>query len=208
MQMTKRNWLIVLIAVFMALSVITLLLIFLLPKKDEEEFTLTLTCQNLTLDVNTYSKLIYSINSPLAKVEMKIEDESIAKIDEEGFVLALKPGTTQISVTASLGEDTVTKTAQIIVLSPPITFKLISNFNCESDGLTLLCKENAIFSFEVYDKNEEIIIDPNFSTMTSEGISYTRKFSNFLLTSKCDGFITFNFYELGETITIKIIYSP
>ncbi len=203
--MKKNKLFISLICVFLALSVALLLVIFLLPPKKNDEFKLSITCQNVSVGVNEISPIVYTVNSPLAKVTFYIEDSNIADI-ENGFVRGYSEGETTIKAVAKLNDDVVSASAKVVVEGSKMNFHLIATQSCVSDGLTLTYSSPATFGFEVFDNDGEQVLDPNYTISSSEGIKYNLKLSSIILTSTCDGYISFNFYEINFSVTIRLVY--
>lgn len=201
--MTKNKWLIAIICVLLSLSVVALLLFFFLPKK-EKPFQLTLTCENVVVGINESSPIVVRVNMPTATITYEIENTNIAQL-ENNQVRGISAGTTFLYVTATYKEQTVSYTATIRVEENLLVFVIIPKQNCESYGTTLYYTSPASFTYKLYDKSGNQIPDPAPIITTTEGISYTNDIGQITVSAQKDGYITFNFFEQGATVTVKLV---
>ncbi len=201
--MKDKKILISIICVFVALTVLILLLAFLLPRK-KTPITLTLSCSDITVTINESQDIRYQANLPVSDIIFSVEDDSIAVV-EGNSIRGVAIGETKLTIIATSGEMTTKKEVMVIVEGSKLRFDLKPMQNCESDGLTLFYTENSTFSFTVYGENQKPLIDPIYQ-ITAENISYTTEFGNIILRSQNDGYITFNFFEHRFTVTIKLVY--
>jgi hypothetical protein len=204
--MTKKHWLMVLIAVLLALSVVALLLVFLLPK-NERPINLTLSCQDVIVDINEISPIDVTVNMPTARLVYEIEDTTIATI-ENGQVRGLAVGKTMLIVTATFKDQTVSTQAMITVREKNFRFEFYSLQHCQSNGLTLFYSSPASFSYRLYDEYGNIIVNASNPTISvTEGISYSLEFGKIVLSGKKDGFLTLEFIQYSFKVTIRLVFS-
>lgn len=204
--MTKKHWLIVLIAVLLALSVVALLLVFLLPKNDKP-IILTVSCQNVVVDINECAPIDVAVNMPTATLVFAVEDTSIAQI-ENGQIRGLAVGKTKLTVTATFKDQTVSADATITVREKNFDFVLLPSQHCQSSGLTLYYSSPASFTYRLYDENGNVVVNASNPTISvTEGISYSLEFGQIVLNAQRDGYIILEFVQYSYKVTIRLVYS-
>lgn len=112
--MKNKNLILKIICPFIVvlLASIILLVIF-LPKQNNEP--LTIVSDDITLDINEESKIIFEVSNPYAVVTFDIEDEKIVSLN--GFTIkGLKEGETTINLLAQYNSQTATCQCKVIVV--------------------------------------------------------------------------------------------
>lgn len=162
--------------------------------------TVTLDVDNTSMDDKGYGMeaLVLPAES-LADVTWESDDESIAKVDENGTVLPKKPGTCHITVRAGGKEDTCTVTVKggvdptgISLTSHPQ--KLASGEWIELGGKVKIVPSNAT-NDEVYWSSS----DPNVA-IAEEGVIETKKPGKCTITAS-----TYNGHKASFALTVTAV---
>lgn len=107
------------------------------PTKAEGNVLSVIVLDNIEMLQGTQKNFYYSVNISLATIEVSIENQEIAIIDEDFNIFALNCGTTNCNLIATYENQTVLKTTQIVVEEKEVTFCELnqSNFSIYKSGV-------------------------------------------------------------------------
>lgn len=193
----------------MIISVV-LLLVFLLPKKDDKLIlttnqTVTNSANDITLSVGNKLYNYYELSDKSAKLTFELDKQGIININEE-MIEGLKVGEVNVVMTATTKTSATKNQFKVTVFENEYKIMFESVNNCIISENTILTTAN-VFQFNVKVKNIENTELENITysiISNKENTIIDKSFSSVMIITNEDCILTFMFNELNIKISVNV----
>ena len=185
---------------------LTLLICFVVVKNDKiSSEPLTLEASDITLTVGEKTKNFFTVSNENAQIEIIADDPTLFSIVDNELV-ALKPGNTKITISASFDGDKA-KTSFILTIENESYTYLVSPIqNCTFSENSLYMSSNACqFSIQLFDKVGIQTAPENINISASNNANIIKEISSFVLISQDDCVVTIDYPNIEFQIVINVV---
>lgn len=147
----------------------------------------------------------YVVSDENAEIKIQAQDESIFLI-ENNKLIALKVGSTTITIFASLDGDRAKTSFLLTIERDGYSFILTPIQNCSFSENILLLTDNACqFSVEIYDKMNALYTPQNMNYSATNNAIITKEVTSFVLVSQENCIITINYPDIEYSVNIQVV---
>lgn len=186
---------------------LTLLLFFVFLKDNflNSNQILTITSSDISLKVGDKVSNFYNVSDENAEVQISAQDESVF-IVENDQLLAIKPGSTIITIVANLNGDKANTSFLLTVERDGYSYNITPIQNCTINENNVTLTDHACqISVVVYDKLDNVYFPENLTCSASNNAIIIKEIDSFILVSSEDCKVTISYPDISFEIVLNVV---
>ena len=166
---------------------------------------LTITSSDISLKVGDKVSNFYNVSDENAEVQISAQDESVF-IVENDQLLAIKPGSTIITIVANLNGDKANTSFLLTVERDGYSYNITPIQNCTINENNVTLTDHACqISVVVYDKLDNVYFPENLTYSASNNAIIIKEIDSFILVSSEDCKVTISYPDISFEIVLNVV---